>query len=126
MLELLPQLVDDDPRLIERGRLIRTSFLAVSGPQEYLFEVRDGRLSVRTGSLVMPQWSFALRAEPAIWQAFWQPLPEPGLHDIIAMMKFRTMKVEGDLYPLMTNLLWFKDVLAKPRAMNAAATTGGN
>jgi hypothetical protein len=63
----------------------------------------------------MPRWTFALRAPRDAWEAFWQPVPPPGFHDLIAMMKIGALEVEGDQHPFMANLRYFKDLLALPR-----------
>jgi hypothetical protein len=39
----------------------------------------------------------------------------------MAMIKFRRLRAEGDLYPFMSNLLYFKEVLACPRTQGAAS-----
>lgn len=41
--------------------------------------------------------------------------PSRGFHDLMAMLKFRTLRIEGDQHPFMANLLYFKDVLASVR-----------
>ena len=46
---------------------------------------------------------------------FWRPVPPPGVHDLIAMIKTRALRLEGDQYPFMANLRYFKDLLALPR-----------
>jgi hypothetical protein len=81
-----------------------------------LIRVHEGRIeSVRQGPFVMPRWTFALRASTEAWSEFWQPQPKPGFHDLMAMLKFRTLKIEGDQYPLMCNLQYLKDVLVTLR-----------
>ena len=45
-----------------------------------------------------------------------QPVPPPGFHDLIAMLKVRALRIEGDQHPFMANLRYFKDLLALPRA----------
>ena len=74
-------------------------------------------MSVDKGPFVMPAWSFAVRAAEAVWQRFWQPVPEPGDNDIFALRKTGEMSVEGNLQPLMANLIYIKQVLAMPRLL---------
>jgi hypothetical protein len=115
----LPELVNEDARIRRRGRYVSTTFLAQAGERSWLIRVDRGRVDdVREGPFVMPRWTFALRAEPETWAAFWQPVPAPGFHDLMAMIKFKTLVAEGDLYPLMSNLLWFKDLLSAPRRLS--------
>jgi hypothetical protein len=116
--ERLPDLVNDDDWLTYRGRYLDTTFLLEVGDQPYLVRIHNGRVeSVISGPFVMPRWSFALRASKEAWEKFWQPLPEPGYHDVMAMVKFKTLKLEGDQHPFMANLLYFKDVLARLRGV---------
>jgi hypothetical protein len=63
----------------------------------------------------MPCWRFALRAGAEVWRQFFQARPAPGYHDLMALIKFRRLRAEGDLYPLMSHLLYFKEVLACAR-----------
>jgi hypothetical protein len=63
----------------------------------------------------MANWAFAVRAEADVWEHFWSPLPPAPYHDIFALMKSGKMRIEGDLKPLMTHLMYFKLLLALPR-----------
>lgn len=121
MFDDLPALVGEEPGLRDRGRHLTTDFLVESGDSQYLFTVTEGELAVRTGPFVSPRWRFALRAAPETWERFWQPVPVPGWHDLMAMIKFKTLVAEGDLHPFMSNLLWFKDVLSAPRRVHEGA-----
>jgi hypothetical protein len=42
-------------------------------------------------------------------------MPEPGWHDLFALVRRGCASVEGDLQPLMANLQYVKDLLALPR-----------
>jgi hypothetical protein len=116
MLENLAQRVNSNAWLVHRGRYLSTVFLVEAAPEISLVRIHAGRIeSVQNGPLVMPRWTFALRATADTWSRFWQPNPQPGFHDLIAMLKFRTLKIEGDQYPFMSNLLYFKEVMASLR-----------
>ncbi|CAB3627473.1 hypothetical protein CEY09_02680 [Achromobacter marplatensis] len=122
ILNRLADAVNGQERLVWRGRHLNTVFLLERGGDAYLITVAAGRIqSVRKGPFVMPRWQFALRASAEDWAQFWRPLPPPGFHDLMALVKFRRLRAEGDLYPLMSNLLYFKDVLACPRAEGASS-----
>ena len=41
------------------------------------------------------------------------------LHDLMAMVKRRHLQLEGDVYPFMSNLLYFKGVMAALRGVVA-------
>jgi len=120
MIERLADLVNGDARLVHRGRYVNTTFLFGIDEAYYLIRVADGRIAAVTpGPVVTPNYSFALRAPRAAWESFWQKLPAPGCNDIFALFKRGLLRIEGDLHPLMANLLYFKDVLAAPRKVSA-------
>jgi hypothetical protein len=116
MLDNLARLVNADAGLIRRGRFVNTTFLIAIDEAYSLVRVQEGRIvSVTPGPFITPNYSFALRASREVWEKFWQPLPPLGFTDIFALVKQKLMKVEGDLHPFMSNLLYFKDVIAAPR-----------
>lgn len=118
MLEQLGDLVNDDAALVRRGRHFTGAFLVEARPRVWLVHVLRGRIErVEAGPFVMPSWRFALRAEEASWQRFWRRRPAPGDHDLLALVRRGLMKFEGDLQPLMANLLYIKGVLEAPRAV---------
>lgn len=116
MFERLPELVNDNAALVWRGRYLSADVLLQSGSAPYHVDIREGRIAqVLLGPVLMRPWRFAIRAETAAWQAFWQAMPKPGYHDIFAMCKLGVASIEGDLQPLMANLRYVKEVLAAPR-----------
>jgi hypothetical protein len=116
----LPDLVNEDAGLVRRGERLTTTFLLGVGDVEYLVHVAAGRLTaVERGPFLLRPWSFAVRASGDAWARFWEPLPEPGYHDLFAMKKLGVARVEGDLWPLMAHLRYVKDVLAAPRRARA-------
>ena len=44
-------------------------------------------------------------------------MPPPHFHDLFALAKRGEFRIEGDFYPLMSNLLYLKAVLAAPRRL---------
>lgn len=116
MIERLQERVNADARLVHRGRFVNTTFLLESGADIWLIRITDGRIqSVARGPMVMPRWTFALRASAEAWEKFWSPAPPPGFHDVLALVKFGRLKVEGDMHPFMANLFYFKGMLASVR-----------
>jgi hypothetical protein len=116
VLEALPTLVNGDAALVRRGRFLTTDFLVGVGETEYLVTVVAGRVErVERGPFLLRSWSFAVRAGADAWQRFWQPVPQPGYHDLFAMTKAGVARLEGQLEPLMANLRYVKEVLAAPR-----------
>lgn len=115
-MEKLAQAVNANERLVWRGRFVDTVFLVEVGDVPWLIKINAGRVtSVARGPFVMPAWTFALRAPREAWEQFWLADPPPGFHDLMALVKGRVLRIEGDLHPFMANLLYFKDVMAAPR-----------
>jgi hypothetical protein len=103
--ERLPALVNDDPVLRRWGRHL---------------SLRDGQVAeVRKGPFLMPSWRFALRAEPEAWRTFLSPEPPPGRHDLFALIRCGALRIEGDLHPFMSHILWFKGAFDALRSTTA-------
>lgn len=118
VLDRLAELVNADAGLVRRGRYLSTTFLVETGATAWLVTVHEGRVTrVERGPFLMRAWTFAVRASEEAWRRFWQPVPAAGWHDLFAMTKRGHATVEGDLRPLMANLRYVKDVLAKPRGV---------
>jgi hypothetical protein len=60
-------------------------------------------------------------APEAEWQKFWSNRPPPGSNDLMALIKRRVLRAEGNLQIFMANLRYFKEVLAKLRPAGAEA-----
>ena len=122
MIEALQGRVNDDAGLVRRGRYLTTSFLLEVGEKAFLISIYQGRIvSVTSGPFVMPSSAFALRAPEEEWKKFWSHRPPPGSNDLMALIKRRALKAEGDLQIFMANLRYFKEALAKLRSEGAAA-----
>ena len=121
MIETLPSRVNDNAALVRRGRFVDTTFLLEVGETPWLITIAGGKVAgVAKGPFVMASWRFALRAPAEAWAKFWSPEPEPGFHDLFALIKQRLLKAEGDLHPFMANLFYFKGVLGSLRPERAA------
>jgi hypothetical protein len=117
VIDQLAELANGDAWLVHRGRFLDVTFLIEVGSVPYLVRIHHGRIeAIDKGPLVMPRWTFALRASEEAWATFWKALPPPGFHDLIAMIKVRALRLEGDQHAFMANLRYFKDLLALPRA----------
>jgi hypothetical protein len=122
MIEALKARVNGDAALVRRGRFLTTTFLLEVGPTAWLISIFEGQVvSVNRGPFVMPSSSFALRAPEEEWTKFWSRRPPPGSNDLMALIKRRVLKAEGNLQILMANLRYFKEVLAKLRPAGAEA-----
>ena len=105
-IKALPELVNNNPVLLHRGRYLTTTFMLEIGDEQYIVKIDDGRVTNVSPATVMPSWTFALRASEETWEKFWQVIPEPGYNDIMALVRFGRMRLEGNLHPLMANLLY--------------------
>ncbi|MET0906795.1 MAG: hypothetical protein EON84_16845 [Bradyrhizobiaceae bacterium] len=121
MIEDLKNKVNGDTMLVKRGRFLTTSFLLEVGSTAWLIGINEGQIvAITQGPFVMPSWSFALRASEEEWSKFWSEKPQPGSHDLMALIKRRVLKAEGDLKVFMANLRYFKEALVKLRTGVAA------
>jgi hypothetical protein len=108
-----------DDRLAAQGRLVRAAVLIEAGDQAALVTITDGAVTAvaDANALVMPAWTFALRAPETEWAQFWEPDPRPGHHDLFALLRRKQLRIEGDIHPFMSNLFYFKALLALPRVV---------
>ena len=114
--ERLPALANADAWLVERGRFVDAECLVEIGPVPYRLAIAAGRVAaLERAPGPMRSWRFAVRAAAGAWWRFWQPVPAPGAHDLLALAKAGHARIEGELWPLMANLQYFKDLLALPR-----------
>jgi hypothetical protein len=112
----LPTLMESGLDLARRGRFV-TLDCAVGTPAAPVYlRIEEGRVTdaVR-GPALMRSVRFSYRATGEAWAAFWQPMPAPGFHDLLALTKRGAATLEGDLQPFVANLQYFKDLLALPR-----------
>ncbi len=117
MLARLPELVNGKEPLVRRGRFLSGEFMVKADAVAVHVTVHEGRVvEVAKGPFRMRAWRFAIRAEAQAWAKFWEPMPEPGYHDVIAMTRLGVARLEGDLQPLMANLRYIKEILESPRA----------
>ena len=116
---MFKSLIDDNEKrnqLSIMAQYLNTSFMISTIENEYLVNIEKGVVkNVEEGPFVMPSYVFKLTAPKKEWIKFLQHIPEPGSHDIIAMLRRKVLKFEGDLHPLMSHLLYFKLLLASLR-----------
>ena len=113
MLEHLAARVNGDANLTRRGRNLTTTFLIAIDNADHLISVQDGKITgIKPGPFITPNYSFALRASRESWEKLWSPQPIAGFTDIFALVKKKLLRIEGDLHPFMSNLLYFKGVIA--------------
>src|SRR5436190_22557129 len=113
MLEHLAARVNGDANLVRSGKHINASFLIGIENADLIVRIEHGRvISVTPGPFITPNYAFALRASRDAWEKLWSPTPIPGYTDIFALVKKKLLRIEGDLHPFMSNLLYFKGVIA--------------
>lgn len=121
MFERLAERVNADDALVRRGRYVSATMLLGCGEEETLVRIDRGAVTeVGRGPLLMADFTFALRAPREAWEKFLAARPPPGFTDIFALQRKKLLRMEGNLHPLMANLLYFKDVLAKLRRREGA------
>lgn len=86
------------------------------GEARRLVRVRSGCVTaIEIPAKPLQSWDFSICGTEQAWVAYWQTVPAPGWHDILALGKRGEMRIEGRLQPLMANLQQVKDLLALPR-----------
>ena len=116
---MFKSLIDNNEKrsqLSMMAQYLNTCFMISTIENEYLVNIEKGVVkNVEEGPFVMPSYVFKLTATKNEWLKFLQQTPQPGSHDIIAMLRRKVLKFEGDLHPLMSHLLYFKLLLASLR-----------
>ena len=116
MFEKLAEKNKERHSLALMAQYLNTCFIISTIENEYLVNIEKGVVkNVEEGPFVMPSYVFKLTAPKNEWLKFLQHTPQPGSHDIIAMLRRKVLKFEGDLHPLMSHLLYFKLLLASLR-----------
>jgi hypothetical protein len=116
--EQVPRLLAADASLVRRGRFLDARFQIGIGAIPFDVIVAAGGItSLERGPFLMRPWRFAVRGTSEAWGRLWQPVPDPGWHDLNALMKRGLVALEGDLQPLMANLQYLKDLLVLPRRL---------
>jgi len=121
MIEELATFANDDPVLLRRGRRVRCDILVGIGESDFIICLENGAVSdVRRRRLPLESGVFAIRADEAVWMEHWRAVPKRDYHDLFSMFSAGLAHIDGDLTPLMQNLLYFKMLLAAPRKMALA------
>lgn len=114
--EQLPHLLAADPDLVRRGAFFDARFQVGIGSTPFDVKLEAGCITgFERGPFLMRPWRFAIRGTSEAWSHLWQPIPEPGWHDVFALTKKGCMVLEGDIQPLIANLQYMKDLLVLPR-----------
>ena len=96
--------------------LIRRCSIVGVGDDDYLITISAGKITdIRQRHLPTDTGSFSIRASKDSWDKHWQVTPPRDYHDIFAMLPKQIARIDGELLPLMQNLQYFKDIIAKLR-----------
>lgn len=120
----LQDLVNGDAALVRRGQWLSADMMLEIGDARYLVKIRKGRIEEITYlSLLAIPFDFAVLGTEEAWDAFWQPVPIPRHHDIMALIREGKMRIEGDLEKMMAHFLTLKMMLEKPRLLGNQTTS---
>jgi len=109
--------LDGTLHLLRLGRLFSETVLIEVDGEEYYLTFEHGILkNIAEGPSRKTPWRFAFRTDREALEKFWQPVPEPGFHDVFGLVKIGRGRIDGDILCLVKNLRFFKEVLALPRA----------
>jgi len=123
MLELLAEAAGAHPGLKRWGKFVSTTILIGIGEKDYLIEIDNGEVKdVRPRRIAVESGVFAIRAPAEVWAEHWRPHPKRGYHDLYHMFSYGKARIDGDITPFMQNLIFFKLLLAAPRALNRRGT----
>ena len=103
----LVRAVNENPRLVQRGKHVDALMLLDTGETQHLLDIRRGRIeALATGPFVMPSWDFALCAPVDEWLAFdrWRAIgpggPMPFDPDVYKLLRRRVQRVPEGFEPL--------------------------
>lgn len=115
MVEEMIARANADAQLKRRGKFVDVAFELGVGDERWLITVDKGTVfaAPRSASATKPQ--FSIRAGRDAWDDFRKPVPPPGTHDILALFEGERLEIDGDILPLMRNLMFIKLVLQKAR-----------
>lgn len=117
--------VNADAHLVHRGRTLTGALLVEIGNTPHLLRLEAGRIAAMDRRFPLFQERLlTIRGSARAWQALWQPVPEPGWHDLFALTKRGEMQVEGRMHSFFAHLQYLKDVLEMPRHLPASAQEG--
>lgn len=117
MIENLAEAANADAHLVRAGANVSMDILVGVGDDEYIVAIDEGCVaSVHPKAVALESGVFAVRAAADVWEEHWRAMPKRDYHDLFSMISAGLARVDGDLRPLMQNLLYFKGLLEAPRA----------
>ena len=118
LMDGLQAVVNEDASLQHWGRCVSLEFLLGVGNTDYLIRIEEGNVTgVRLRSLPIESGVFTIRAAADVWAEHWRPVPKRDYHDLFSMLSAGHAQLDGDITPLMQNLIYFKELIAAPRTI---------
>lgn len=116
------RMANSDKQLLRLGRLASLSLCIRINDTPFYLVIDNGRLErIDTGPFHLRHADLELSASWDNWQRFFQPVPPPGFHDILAMSSYFHLRVTGNQHLLREHLAYLKHLLALPRQRNQPA-----
>ncbi|PYE25489.1 putative sterol carrier protein [Paraburkholderia silvatlantica] len=104
------------PFFAARSEYINSVFMIVVGETEFLVSIEKGQVTdVCQGPFVTPSYEFRISASDDTWAELWSQAPSAGRHDVISLLKYKLLRIDGNLHTFMANLFFFKALLTSPR-----------
>ena len=118
LMDSLQAAVNENASLQHWGRWVSLEFLLGVGNTDYLIRIKEGSVTdVRLRSLPIESGVFTIRAAADVWAEHWRPVPKRDYHDLFSMLSAGHAQLDGDITPLMQNLIYFKGLIAAPRSI---------
>lgn len=112
MIKDLPDLVNNNPALVRRGRWTNAVMMLGIGENYWLITIKEGRITAcDQQTLRISAFDFAITGDEAAWRKFWQEAPPPMHHDLHALLRIGAIRIEGDVDLLLANMLYLKIML---------------
>jgi hypothetical protein len=122
---LLIEAVNQDAELQRRGKYYSVSFGLLTDSQQDSqqgvqekgdpaenrtnFIVENGQLTdVNHDSMEV---DFTIQSSASCWRGFREEKPSPGFHDISALLDTKRARIEGNVMPWLSNMLFVKGVI---------------
>ena len=88
------------------------------GAEPFFLTLREGTLAdLARGQHLLRSVAFSVSGTEEAWLRHWQKIPDPGWHDLFALLRRGDVAFEGDQRVLMAYLLYVKLLLATPRRL---------
>lgn len=109
-----------DAALTRFGKGFTCALVIGDGDRDWLVEIEKGVVAkVTPGPLLSPRTDLFIRAASDTWARFLEAVPPPGYHDLFAMLRWRRVRIEGDMKLMTAYLFYIKRLFALLRSPEA-------